>query len=348
MSEHHRRDRSRLSDSCLHIGYNPLNTCLSQLEVDSDPMKSLTSSVGVEWASSIARDAKLNREVAVKFLASQRSNAENRRRFQREAQMVSSLNHAHILTVHDVGSFEDREYLVTEFVDGGTLKEWLHPADHSRRTWRQAVELLTSVADGLAAAHGAGILHRDIKPENIFISKSGYAKLADFGLATLEESSAADAITASHFTDGKTKPGTILGTVNYMSPEQASGRTLDARSDVFSFGIVLYEALTNHRPFERGSDIEVMQSIVRDQPPPLIDKLPPALRNLVEKALEKDPAERYQTMRDMVVDLKRLTRLSGEATAVQVPVPVRKAKRSSASWLVAAAVLVVGAVVWWT
>jgi len=166
-----------------------------------------------------AHDAKLNREVAVKFLASQRSNAENRRRFQREAQMVSSLNHPHILTVHDVGSFEDREYLITEFVDGGTLKEWLHPADHSRRTWRQAVELLTGVADGLAAAHGAGILHRDIKPENIFISKSGYAKLADFGLATLEESSAAaDAVTVSHLTDGKTKPGTILGTVNYMSP----------------------------------------------------------------------------------------------------------------------------------
>ena len=124
-----------------------------------------------------ARDAKLNREVAVKFLASQRSNAENRRRFQREAQMVSSLNHPHILTVHDVGSFEDREYLVTEFVDGGTLKEWLHPADHSRRTWRQVVELLTGVADGLAAALFDDV--RDDPRMNALVSR---LKFPDFAL----------------------------------------------------------------------------------------------------------------------------------------------------------------------
>ena len=219
--------------------------------------------------------------------------------------MASSLNHPHILTVHDVGEFESREYLVTEFVDGGTLKDWLHSPDHCRRTWRQVVELLTGVADGLAAAHGAGILHRDIKPDNIFVSKSGYAKLADFGLATLEESTGPDAATVSHISEGRTKPGTILGTVGYMSPEQAAGRTLDARSDVFSFGIVLYEALMGRRPFEGGSDIEVMQAIVRDQPGPLTGDLPQGLRNVVEKALEKDPAERYQTMRDdMVVDLR--------------------------------------------
>jgi len=295
-----------------------------------------------------ARDAKLNREVAVKFLASHRSNTENRRRFQREAQMVSSLNHPHILTVHDVGEFEDREYLVTEFVDGGTLKEWLHPSDHSKRTWRQVVELLTGVADGLATAHGAAILHRDIKPENIFVSKSGYAKLADFGLATLEESNGPDDITRSQLTDGRTRPGTILGTVSYMSPEQTSGRTLDARSDVFSFGIVLYEALTGRRPFEAGSDIEVMQSIVRDQPPPLSADLPQGLRNVVEKALEKDPAERYQTMRDMVVDLRRLTRLSGETTAIQMPVPTPVARRSGALWIVAAVILLIAVVFWWT
>src|SRR5216684_5887508 len=129
-----------------------------------------------------ALDNKLNRPVAIKFLSNELADAEARRRFQREAQMASSLNHPHILTVHDIGEFEGRQYLVTEFVDGGTLKTW---AKREKRTWRQIVELLVGVADGLAAAHGAGILHRDIKPDNILIARSGYAKLADFGLAKL-------------------------------------------------------------------------------------------------------------------------------------------------------------------
>src|SRR5712691_6300544 len=182
----------------------------------------LDSQIGSGGMGSVyrARDTRLNRLVAIKFLSDDLADATARRRFQREAQMASSLNHPHILTVHDAGEFEGRQYLVTEFVDGGTLKDWEKRAS---RGWRQIIELLTGVADGLAAAHQAGILHRDIKPENILITKSGYAKLADFGLAKLAEGvtpADADLTRAGE----PTRAGMIVGTVAYMSPEQASGR----------------------------------------------------------------------------------------------------------------------------
>ena len=153
--------------------------------------------------------------------------------------------------MHDAGEFEGRQYLVTEFVDGGTLKDWAHGAS---RGWRQTLELLTGVADGLAAEHQAGILHRDIKPENILITKSGYAKLADFGLAKLQERTASQDVTRT-LTELPTRAGVIVGTVAYMSPEQASGQPPDVRSDIFSFGVVLYEVLVGRRPFTGASDL---------------------------------------------------------------------------------------------
>src|SRR5437016_8445278 len=165
-----------------------------------------------------ARDARLNRPVAIKFVSSEHLNESLRRRFQQEARTASSLNHPHILTVHEAGEFEGRQYLVTEFVDGGTLREWMQTV---KPDWRKCVELLTGVADGLACAHEAGILHRDIKPDNILVSKSGYAKLADFGLAKLAQPSQADL--SGELTAGRTRPGIISGTIAYMSPEQASG-----------------------------------------------------------------------------------------------------------------------------
>ena len=184
-----------------------------------------------------ALDTKLNRPVAIKFLSDDLADAAARRRFQREAQTASSLNHPHIVTVYDVGEVDGRQYLVTEFVDGGTLKDW---AQATKRTWRETIELLTGVADGLAAAHAAGIVHRDIKPENILVAKNGYAKLADFGLAKLWE--ATDTLTETRTRSaGHTRPGMIVGTIAYMSPEQAAGQPVDARSDIFSFGVVLYE-----------------------------------------------------------------------------------------------------------
>ncbi len=262
-----------------------------------------------------ALDTKLNRPVAIKFLSDDLADATARRRFQREAQTASSLNHPHILTVHDVGELDGRQYLVTEFVDGGTLRDW---ARATARTWRQMIELLTGVADGLAAAHAAGIVHRDIKPENILVAKNGYAKLADFGLAKLWEVTGSQAVTRT-LSAGRTQTGLIVGTVAYMSPEQAAGQPVDARSDIFSFGVVLYELLAGRRPFEGATDLERLQALISRPAPPLAESsldLPADLRNIVEKALEKDPADRYQTARELVVDLRRLTRApNGTATA---------------------------------
>ncbi len=248
----------------------------------------------------LALDTRLGRRVAIKFLSDNLADAEARRRFQREAQMASSLNHPHIVSVHDVGEFEGRQYLVTEYVDGGTLKDWVK---EKRRTPKEVAELLTGVADGLAAAHQAGILHRDIKPLNILVARNGYAKLADFGLAKLAENGTIDL--AANSPDGPTRPGLILGTIAYMSPEQASGQPLDSRSDIFSFGVVLYEMLSGKRPFSGRTDLEVLKAIIHGDLPPLSEEVPEAYRNVVEKALEKSPAERYQSMREMVVDLKR-------------------------------------------
>jgi serine/threonine protein kinase len=250
-----------------------------------------------------ALDTKLNRTVAVKLLSDDLADAASRRRFQREAQTASSLNHPHILTVHDAGELDGRQYLVTEFVDGGTLRDW---ARAEQRGWAQIVELLVGVADGLAAAHEAGILHRDIKPANILVAKNGYAKLADFGLAKLAGGSEGEITRTS--TEQATGPGLALGTLAYMSPEQAAGKALDARSDIFSFGVVLYELLSGQRPFAGANDLEVIQTIIHRTPQPLPAEIPVGLRGVVEKALEKDPAHRYQSMSGMVTDLRRTER----------------------------------------
>jgi serine/threonine protein kinase/Tol biopolymer transport system component len=248
-----------------------------------------------------AFDTRLNRSVAVKLLSDKLADAAARRRFQREAQTASSLNHPHIVTVYDTGEFEGQQYLVTEYIDGGTLSDW---SKSSKRTWREIVELLTGVADGLTTAHEAKILHRDIKPANILVMKSGYAKLADFGLAKLAEELPNDAPTE------RTRPGMVIGTIAYMSPEQARGETMDARSDIFSFGVVLYELLAARRPFDGRTDLETLQKVIHEAPPPLGEHVPAPLRMLVEKALKKNPEERYQSMREMVVDLRGLANVS--------------------------------------
>lgn len=288
-----------------------------------------------------AQDTKLNRPVAIKFLSGDLADLAARRRFQREAQMASSLNHPHILTVHDIGEFEGRQYLVTEFVDGGTLTGWVQREEPG---WRLIVELMIGVADGLAAAHEAGILHRDIKPANILVAKNGYAKLADFGLAKIQEPQTPSDETATT-TVGRTQPGVVMGTIPYMSPEQASGRKLDARSDIFSFGIVLYELLAGKRPFTGRNQLEVLQAIVNGMLPPLPESLSSSLRGTVEKALEKDPAERYQSTRDLVVDLRRTVRHKAEASAgaaVLAPAPV-----SRRYWIVGGGVALAAAAGLW-
>jgi serine/threonine protein kinase/Tol biopolymer transport system component len=285
-----------------------------------------------------ALDTRLGRKVAIKFLSEAVADAAGRRRFQREAQMASALNHPHIVTVHDVGEFGDRQYLVTELIETGALGDW---AARQERTAHEIVDVLAGVADALAAAHEANILHRDIKPANILVTQSGFAKLADFGLAKLAESpkSGENALAPAEVamrTEVTTRVGVIVGTIAYMSPEQAMGGPADLRSDVFSFGVVLYELLAGHRPFAGQSDLELLQTIVHGAPHPLSEQVPTMLRMAVEKALENDPRDRYQSMRELAVDLRRFTK----AKIADATPPTKKTVRYAwLPWCVAAALL---------
>jgi serine/threonine protein kinase len=283
-----------------------------------------------------ATDTRLQRSVAIKFVSTQ-LDADGRARFKREAQLASALNHPNILTVYDVGEHAGRDYLVTEVVEDGTLEDWMRR--HERRDWRGAVELLAGVADGLAEAHAAGILHRDIKPSNVLVSRGGNAKLADFGLAKRTD----DGQRSPH----ETAAGVTLGTVAYMSPEQATGQPVDERSDVFSFGMLTYEILAGHSAFPGRTDLEVMRAILDSTPQPLPNDIPDALRDIVEKMLEKKPAERYQSMRDVAVDLRRVLRKTTSAA----PAVPRSATRFGPGlrWSAAAAalLLVVSVATWY-
>ncbi len=287
-----------------------------------------------------ARDTRLKRSVAIKFLSSEIASPMAHHRFKREAIAASGLNHPNILTVHETGETGGHPYLVTEFVDGGTLAEWARSA---RPTWRQVTDLLAGVADGLAAAHTLGVLHRDIKPQNILVTTGGHAKLADFGLATLASEQEGDGSGPTE-TMVKTQDGVVVGTLAYMSPEQAAGRPLDARSDIFSFGVVLFELLAGQRPFQGATSVVLLHAIAHDPVPALPAEIPSSLRAIVDKALEKNPAERYQTMRDLAVDLRRVARLSTEA----IVTPARKRPRGLRIAAAATAVVVlVGGVAWW-
>jgi hypothetical protein len=276
-------------------------------------------------------DTKLNRSVAIKFLTAAVADADAQRRFRQEAATASALNHPHIVTVYDVGEHDGRQYIVSELVDGGTLEDW---AAAAKRSWRQSTELITGVADALAAAHAAGVLHRDVKPGNILIDANGYAKLADFGLAKLVGVGVGvgvgGAAQGPRADSRHTRAGVVVGTVAYMSPEQAAGQPLDARSDVFSFGIVLYELLAGRRPFAAANDLELLKAIAHATPAPLPDGVPELLRLAVDKALEKEPADRYQTMQDLVADLRRAIRKSGSQPALAPPALRR---RTRGAWL---------------
>ncbi len=242
--------------------------------------------------------------------------------------MASALNHPHIVTVYDVGEWEGQQFLVTEFAGGGTLKAW---TAGKTRNWQDVLELLTGVADGLASAHQAGILHRDIKPDNVLITESGYAKLADFGLAKLADIVPPAEATRT-ITEGQTSPGVIIGTIAYMSPEQAAGLPLDVRSDIFSFGVLLYESLSGRRPFSAATGLELLQKVIHEPPAPLSEEVPEPVRSLVAKALEKKPADRYSSMKDLVVDLRRALRQTTQVLRAQPPKPSRR------KWLVPAGI----------
>jgi len=260
----------------------------------------------------LAEDAKLGRKVALKFLPSySAANRDRLRRFEQEARSASALNHPNILTIHEIGETDGRRFIATEFIDGETLRQRL---TNGRLKLNEALNIAIQTADALCAAHEAGIVHRDIKPENIMLRRrDGIVKVLDFGLAKLSRQPAAvidiEAPTKALL---KTEPGVVMGTVIYMSPEQARGLEVDQRTDIWSFGVVLYEMVAGCLPFEAATAGEGLAAILSEkEPPPLARfarEVPAELERIVEKALRKDREERYQASKEMLLDLKSLKR----------------------------------------
>jgi len=253
-----------------------------------------------------ARDTRLQRDVAIKILpAALVDDADRLRRFEQEARTVAALNHPNVLGIHDIATHDGAPYLVSELLDGQTLKQKL---DEGPLTLRKAIESAVSIVHGLAAAHQKGIVHRDLKPENIFITRDGRTKVLDFGLAKLAAPDKGR--TGDSLTSPGTLAGVVLGTMGYMSPEQVRGDEIDARSDIFSFGTVFYEMLSGKRAFKRDTAAETMTAILREEPPELNEAGwhgPPALQRIVERCLEKDAGRRFQTATDLGFALESLS-----------------------------------------
>ncbi len=267
-----------------------------------------------------ARDTRLGREVAIKVLPAEvADDAERLRRFEQEARAVSALNHPHILTVFDFGTENGTTYLVTELLDGRSLREALQSGEAIPA--RKAIDWGAQIARALAAAHDKGIVHRDLKPENLFLTREGLVKILDFGLAKLTLPMSGSAIDAATTIAGGTATGVVMGTVGYMAPEQVRGERVDARADLFSFGCVLYELLSGRRAFRGATHADTLSAILRDEPPPLAARdaaapIAPGLAHVVERCLAKEPIERWQSARDLG---DRLNELAGSGSDLRAP-----------------------------
>jgi len=286
----------------------------------------------------LAQDASLDRKVALKLLPTQFTRDPDRlRRFEQEARAASALNHPNIITIYEIGNWEERKFLATEFIDGETLRELM---TNRRLVLQEILEIAVQTAGALGAAHDAGIVHRDIKPANIMVRKDGYVKVLDFGLAKLMKASAGlDA----------TDPGRVMGTVSYMSPEQALGERLDHRTDIFSFGAVLYEMATGSRAFDGETDAAVYDAILHKAPPPMNRSgviLPPELDRMVRRALEKNRDQRYQTISELRTDLKQLEQTASTRTSA-FRVSHRPAFSVRFVAIISALAIIIVAGLWW-
>jgi len=297
-----------------------------------------------------AQDTRLNRIVAIKVLpADKTGEADRRRRFFQEAQAASALNHPNIITIHDIISEGGTEYMVMEYVGGKTLLE-LIPQGGLRVP--QVLQYSLQMADALKTAHAAGIIHRDLKPGNVMVKESGLVKILDFGLAKLTDAT-------PHFGDTETVDapltveGSIIGTVSYMSPEQAQGKRVDVRSDIFSFGSVLYEMITGVKAFDGGSNMSTLFSVVRDESKPIASMapdVPPQIEQVISRCLRKDPDARWQSMQEVHAALSGLKHQSDSGVLYKVQIPEAKKPASKAAPLLIIGLLlaaVAGAGGWW-
>src|SRR6266542_177589 len=287
-----------------------------------------------------ARDTRLGRDVAVKVLpSSYADNKERLQRFEQEACAAGALNHPNILIVHDIGSHDDAPYVVSELLEGETLRQRTTGAALAQR---RVVDYALQIAHGLAAAHDKGIVHRDLKPENLFVTKDGRIKILDFGLAKL--TGAADSGQSQSDIPTRrvdTDPGKVMGTVGYMSPEQVRGRPADHLSDIFSLGAILYEMLAGKRAFRVESAVETMNAILKEDPLELSQtnqNIAPALERVVDHCLEKNPEERFQSARDLAFALEALsgsTSVSTQTVTLPARAPQWIRSHALAAWIVA-------------
>jgi eukaryotic-like serine/threonine-protein kinase len=295
-----------------------------------------------------ARDTHLDRFVALKILPPERmTDAERKRRFVQEAKAASSLNHPHIVTIYDIDEVDGVHFIAMEYVDGQTLDQRI--PRHGMRL-NETLKVAVQMADALAAAHAAGIIHRDLKPPNVMVSEGGVAKILDFGLAKLGErtdGSDPDAKTVQAGSDSQTEEGTILGTVSYMSPEQAEGKKVDGRSDIFSFGSVLYEMATGQRAFQGDSKMSTLAAILNKDPKPmreLSETVPYELEKIITHCLRKDRERRSQNVADVKIALEELKEESGSRFPVTTPQLLRR-RRWKLVWIIALLLLLTVAVV---
>lgn len=297
-----------------------------------------------------ARDSRLARDVALKILPPDfATDSDRRARFEREARSAAQIHHPNILTILDIGTHDTLPFIVTELLEGEPLRERMRSGPLPQR---KAMEVASQIAKGLGAAHEGGIVHRDIKPENIFVSSDGHVKILDFGLASVstQESARSDATITL-----KTASGIILGTAAYMSPEQARGQDVDSRSDIFSLGSVLYEMLSGQRPFLGDTYADLISAILRQDPAPLPSeqKILPALDRLIRRCLEKSPAERFQSARDLAFQLDSLASNIDSSSGRPLPdIPLERLHSSLLSrifrWMVPAALILAAAIfAWW-
>lgn len=263
-----------------------------------------------------ARDTRLNRDVAIKVLPDRlAADTAALARFEREAQAVAALSHPNILAIHDFGTDQGVTYAVTELLEGSTLRDRLKDGALNPR---KAIEYGVHIVQGIAAAHERGIVHRDLKPENIFITRDGVVKILDFGLA---KSSDATALTQGETKLAETTPGTVLGTVGYMSPEQVRGQTVDHTTDIFSVGAILYEMLTGRRAFKGDSQVETMNAILKEDPPEFSEinpTLPSSLDHIIRRCIEKQPAERFRSAHDLAIALEALSGSSSSSSSASM------------------------------
>jgi eukaryotic-like serine/threonine-protein kinase len=311
----------------------------------------IQSSIGAGGMGEVyrARDTRLAREVAIKVLPETFARDPDRlQRFEHEARVLSTVNHPNILAIHDVGSQGDLHYLVSELLEGQTLREKMSAGPLSQR---RVTEYAVEMARGLAAAHDKGIVHRDLKPDNVFITKDGRVKILDFGLAKQAIGEAGlSGQSATVAAPTPTQPGTVMGTAGYMSPEQVRGQTVDHHSDIFSLGAILYEMISGKRAFKGDTGVETMSAILKEDPPELSESglnVTPGLDRIVRHCLEKEPGQRFQSARDLAFDLESLSSLSGAAKPVTGSHLVGATRFITPLLIAIPALLLVAAVAFW-